>query len=76
MSTIRVTLAIHGLACGGGGALTVERALAKTPGVVQVYVNPFTEMADVEYDPRLSCPDRLLAAVERVGFRAGGMSTR
>lgn len=71
MSTERITLTIDGLTCGGGGALTVERALAKTPGVARAYVNPATEMAYVEYDPAQTGPDRLVVAVERAGFRAG-----
>ncbi|MBI4491648.1 MAG: heavy-metal-associated domain-containing protein [Chloroflexi bacterium] len=71
MSTKRLTMAIYDLGCGGGGALIVERALARAPGVARVYVNPATEMAYVEYDPALACPDQLIAAVERVGFRAG-----
>src|SRR5689334_21661802 len=49
----RVTLAVEGLSCGGGGALAAERALAQLPGVVRVYVNAATEMAYVEYTPAL-----------------------
>ena len=71
VKTRRVTVFIYELGCGGGGALTVERALAKVPGVVQVYVNAATETAYVEYDPALAGVDRLIAAVEGVGFRAG-----
>lgn len=71
MKTRRVTVFIYELGCGGGGALTVERALAKVPGVVQVYVNPTTETAYVGYDPAVAGVDGLVAAVESVGFRAG-----
>jgi copper chaperone CopZ len=56
--------------------LIIERALAQTPGVVYVYVNPATEMAYVEYDPALSDPDRLVKVVEHAGFRAGIPSLR
>lgn len=66
-----VIVEITGLSCGGGGALAVERALARTPGVAQVYVNPLTEMAYVDYDPAQTGLDKLVAAVERAGFRAG-----
>ena len=76
MNTVRVTLPIFGLGCGGGGALTIERCLGKTPGVRRAYVNPFTEMAYVEYDPGLVCPRQLSDAIERVGFRAGEASVR
>lgn len=71
MKNRRVTVFIYELGCGGGGALTVERALAKAPGVVQVYVNPATETAYVEYDPAVTGVDGLITAVEGVGFRAG-----
>lgn len=69
--TRRLTLSIHGLGCGGGGVLTAERALTRTPGVIVAYVNPATEMAYVEYDPALTGPDRLIAAVESAGLGAG-----
>ena len=76
MKTQRITLPIDYLSYGGGGALLVERALARTPGVVYVYVSPETEMAYIEYDPALSDPDRLVKVVEHAGFRAGVPSLR
>jgi copper chaperone CopZ len=72
----RVTVPIYGLACGGGGALTAERSLTKVPGVRRTYVNPLTEMAYVEYDPTITQPVQLVAALERVGLRAGEPSLR
>ena len=76
MSIERITLAIYGLTCGGGGALTVERSLARTAGVLRVYVNPLTEIAYVEYDPAITDPTHLVEAVRRVGFRADEPSLR
>ena len=76
MSTVRATLPIGGLSCRGGGALTVERALAQVPGVLVSSVNPATEMAYVQYDPAVCSPHDLLAAVEEVGFRALGLAER
>jgi copper chaperone CopZ len=72
----RVTVPIYGLACGGGGALTAERALARVPGVERTYVNPLTEMAYVEYYPAVAEPAQFVAALEGVGLRAGKPSLR
>ncbi|MHB1005978.1 MAG: heavy-metal-associated domain-containing protein [Chloroflexota bacterium] len=72
----RVVLPVHGLSCGGGGALTAERAIARTPGVLRAYVNPATEMAYVEYDPAATTPTEFARAVARVGLRAGEPVTR
>lgn len=68
--TQRLTLSIYGLTCGGGGALTAERALTRRPGVLRAYVNPATEMAYVVYDPAKVSPRDLIIAVESVGLRA------
>ena len=72
----RVTVPIYGLACGGGGALTAERSLAKVPGVKRAYVNPLTEMAYVEYDPVITDQAALIAALESAGLQAGVPSLR
>jgi copper chaperone CopZ len=76
MSTERVTLAIYGLSCGGGGALTVERALARLKGVRSAYVNPATEVAYVEYDPAIADAADLVRAVANAGFRSGELTRR
>jgi cation transport ATPase len=67
---------IYDLSCGGGGALMFERALARTSGVVHVYVNAATEMAYVAFDPALTDPNRLTQAVEHAGFRTGAPALR
>ena len=67
----RTTLPIYGLGCGGGGALTIERALTRTPGVRRVYVNPMTEMAYLEYNPAQVTPSKIVAVIEDLGFEAG-----
>ena len=69
MSPRRVTLMIDGLALGGGGALIVERALARLPGVLRVTVNPATEMAYVEYDPSGLTPERIGEAIAEAGYK-------
>lgn len=76
MATQRITLPIDNLGCGGGGALTVEHALARLPGVARVYVNPATEMAYIEFDPAVTGPRHFIDALTRVGFRAGQPSVR
>jgi cation transport ATPase len=68
MTTQRITLPIYNLGCGGGGSLTIERALTKAPGVAQAYVNPATEMAYVVYDPALANPEQFAAVIDRMGF--------
>lgn len=63
-----VTLPIYNLSCGGGGSLTIERVLARTPGVEEAYVNPATEMAYISFDPEQSNPEQLAAVIKRAGF--------
>lgn len=76
VKTSRVTIAIFGLGCGGGGSLTVERALTKVPGVVRAYVNPATEMAYIEFNPTECSCDQLVSAIKRTGFDAGKPTLR
>ncbi|HMQ29976.1 MAG TPA: heavy-metal-associated domain-containing protein [Chloroflexaceae bacterium] len=68
MATQRMTVPIYNLSCAGGGALVVERTLARTPGVARVYVNPATEMAYVEYDPETTTAQAVADAVTVAGF--------
>ena len=72
----RLTMAIYGLGCGGGGSLAVERALRNVPGVAQVYVNPATEMAYVQCRADVTHADQLVRAVEDAGFGAGEVRIR
>lgn len=70
MTTARVTLPLYNLGCGGGEALTIERAIARLPGVTQVYINPLTEMAYVVYDQALLSPEQLQIELGRLGYGA------
>lgn len=66
--TQRLTLPLYDLGCSSGDALTVERILARQPGVLEVYANPATETAYVKYDPTLTDEERLAAVVKNVGY--------
>lgn len=68
MQTERVTIPVYNLGCGGGGSLTIERALRRAPGVAHAYVNPATEMAYIDYDPALVGPGQLRKVLDDVGY--------
>ena len=59
MSKRKAAFPIIDLVCGGGGALVVEKVIKQVPGVLDVYVNPATATAYVEYVAEGS-PKRLL----------------
>ena len=65
----RAILPILGLTCGGGGALSIEQVLQRSPGVIRAYVNPATEMAYIEYDPAQMDLVALQKAIDSVGYR-------
>ena len=60
-------LGLRGLACSACAA-TVERALAKQPGVASAAVNFALAAADVAYDPALTGTGALVAAVRDAGY--------
>ena len=68
MTTTRTALPLARLSCASTERFTVERILRDTPGVLDVYVNPVTEMAYVEYDPTDTEPDALFRVLGRAGF--------
>ena len=67
-TTASIRFYVHGLSCGGGGALTLERFLSRTPGVSQVFVNPLTRIACVRFDSRGCGPAALVEAASMAGF--------
>ena len=71
MTSTRLRIPIYGLGCGGGGARAIERALARSPGVISVYLNPATEAAQIEVDPALTDAGKLTQVIEQTGYRAG-----
>ncbi|MDH5589616.1 MAG: heavy metal translocating P-type ATPase [Gemmatimonadota bacterium] len=62
-----LTLPITGMTCANCAA-TVERTLARTPGVAEATVNYATERATVRFDPAQVEEDALVAAIEGVGY--------
>ena len=62
---------IEGMNCDGCVS-TVKDALGKEPGVQAVSVSLSEAQARVEYDPRVAGEDRLVAAIEKPGFRVVG----
>jgi len=69
MTQEHTTLAIGGMTCASC-VRTVEKTLARVPGVASAAVNFATETAAVEYQPGLVDVPALQAAVERAGYTA------
>jgi P-type Cu+ transporter len=61
-----VVLPIEGMTCAACAG-RIERALGALPGV-RASVNPLGEQADVEFDPTLTSPAAIAAAVKRAGY--------
>ncbi len=65
----RVTLPVEGMTCAACQA-NVQRALAATPGVTKAAVNLMTREATINYDPGLTGPERLVAAINDTGYQS------
>ncbi|MGY1641252.1 heavy metal translocating P-type ATPase [Geodermatophilus sp. SYSU D00703] len=63
------TLEIGGMTCASCVG-RVERALSRVDGVTEAQVNLATEVATVRFDPELTGPGELTAAVARAGYTA------
>ena len=64
-----VTLPVGGMTCASCQA-SVQRALAKEPGVLDASVNLVTESAAVTFDPAVTTPAALVDAIQRTGYEA------
>ncbi|MEM7417141.1 MAG: heavy metal translocating P-type ATPase [Gemmatimonadota bacterium] len=62
-----VTLPVTGMTCANCVG-TVERAIGKTPGVVEGRVNYASERAYVRFDPTETSVEEIAAAVTRAGY--------
>ncbi|MBX3390723.1 MAG: heavy-metal-associated domain-containing protein [Phycisphaeraceae bacterium] len=65
----RADLSIEGMSCASC-ANTIERRLAKQPGVLSASVNFATKVATVKYEPATTAPEKLAKAVNDLGYRA------
>ena len=68
MSAHHVSIPVYGVACAGH---SVERGVARLAGVIAVYVNPATELAEIEFDDERITVEELCKGIRRCGFRAG-----
>jgi Cu+-exporting ATPase len=66
-STAKVTLPVEGMTCAACQA-NVQRALTKAPGVSKAAVNLMMNEATVHFDPALTNPTELVAAINDTGY--------
>lgn len=64
-----VTLDVTGMTCAACQA-RVQRAIERSPGVAAASVNLLLNTATITYDPALTSPERLVAAVRDTGYGA------
>jgi copper chaperone CopZ len=65
-----VVIPVEGMACIACAA-SVKRALKSIDGVSEVEVNLERRVARVTYAPAKVAPDRFVAAINKLGYRAG-----
>jgi mercuric ion binding protein len=63
----RIELSVPGMDCPAC-PITVRKALEKTPGVKSARVDFPTKSAVVEYDPRVTSPERLMKSTANAGY--------
>ncbi len=68
-ASARTDMPIEGMTCASC-ANTIERRLAKQPGVTSANVNFATKVATVKYDPAATGPEQLAKAVDDIGYKA------
>ena len=70
MAEKKITLPITGMTCSNC-AMNIERTLnKKVPGIAAASVNFASERASVEYDPSVTGPDKIIAAILKAGYGA------
>ena len=69
------TFTIEGMHCDGC-ASTIKTLLDRQPGVQMAMVSFADRHARILYDPNATDEDRLVAAIEKPGFRVAGPQPR
>ena len=69
IETRRVSFAVEGLTCGGC-ADKASQALSKVKGVSEASVCHESKVATVDYNPNRVKAEKLIAALDAVGFKA------
>ncbi|MFW9852465.1 MAG: heavy-metal-associated domain-containing protein [Candidatus Thorarchaeota archaeon] len=64
-----ITLSIEGMTCAHC-EMTVTKALKEISGVKSVSVSLDENAAFIEYKPSKTSPEKLIKAVEKVGYKA------
>ncbi len=67
-------LTLTGMTCGGC-ARSIQRKLSGLPGVESAQVSLDDAKAAVSFDPALTSPGAMVAAVVSIGFQAGVQDT-
>jgi P-type Cu+ transporter len=75
MTIERIALPVLDMGCPGAGP-SLERELRRLPGVLNIYVNPATERAHVEFDAAQVTPEQIGRALERLGLWVGEPTLR
>ena len=65
--SVKVTLPVEGMTCAACQA-TVQRALARAPGVTKAAVNLMMHEATVHFDPAATNPEQLVEAINNTGY--------
>ncbi len=65
-TTALASMGIDGMVCAAGCAAKIQDELASTEGVINCEVNFATELASIEYDPKVVSEQELIGAIEGV----------
>lgn len=72
--TERVFITVEGMSCPGSCPSGITAMLKRTPGVVSADVSFERKEADVEFDPNVTSPEKLVEAINNMGYKASRKS--